>query len=67
VCPDALVNANHARINTLALGSRLATMHPVRNYIEAGGLMSYGAINTDGDASLGMNIAICLAMAGGND
>jgi len=42
VCPDALVNANHARINTLALGSRLATMHGVRDYIGAGGLMSYG-------------------------
>src|SRR6202030_686485 len=47
VCPDALVNANHARINTLALGSRLATMHGLREYIGAGGLMSYGAINTD--------------------
>jgi putative tryptophan/tyrosine transport system substrate-binding protein len=47
VCPDPLVNANHARINTLALGSRLATMHPVREYIGAGGLMSYGASTTD--------------------
>src|SRR2546425_32906 len=47
VCPDALVNANHARINTLALGSRLATMHPLRDYIGAGGLMSYGASTTD--------------------
>ena len=47
VCPDPLVNANHARINTLALGSRLATMHAVRDYIGAGGLMSYGASTTD--------------------
>ncbi|HJZ34159.1 MAG TPA: ABC transporter substrate-binding protein [Hyphomicrobiaceae bacterium] len=47
VCPDALVNANHARINTLALGSRLATMHAVRDYIGAGGLMSYGANSTN--------------------
>jgi putative ABC transport system substrate-binding protein len=47
VCPDSLVNANHARINTLALGSRLATMHPIRDYIGAGGLMSYGASTTD--------------------
>jgi putative ABC transport system substrate-binding protein len=47
VCPDALVNANHARINTLALGSRLATMHGVRDYIGAGGLMSYGPSTTD--------------------
>ncbi len=47
VCPDPLMNANHARINTLALGSRLATMHPVRDYIGEGGLMSYGASITD--------------------
>jgi putative ABC transport system substrate-binding protein len=32
-----------ARINTLALGGRLPTMHGVREYVEAGGLMSYGA------------------------
>ena len=45
VCPDPLVNANHARINTLALGARLPTMHPFRDYLGAGGLMSYGANN----------------------
>ncbi len=28
VCPDALVNANISRINTLALGAHLPTMHP---------------------------------------
>ena len=43
VCPDALVNANLVRINTLALGARLPTMHGIREYVEAGGLMSYGA------------------------
>jgi len=42
VCPDATINANHARINTLALGARLPTMHGVREYVEAGGLMAYG-------------------------
>jgi putative ABC transport system substrate-binding protein len=47
VCPDALVNANHARINTLALGERLPTMHPFRDYLGAGGLVSYGANNED--------------------
>ena len=47
VCPDPLVNANHARINTLALGARLPTMHPFRDYLGTGGLMSYGADNTD--------------------
>jgi len=37
------VSFNLARINTLALGGRLATMHGIREYVEAGGLMSYGA------------------------
>jgi len=31
------------RINTLALAARLPTLHDVREYVEAGGLMSYGA------------------------
>jgi putative ABC transport system substrate-binding protein len=43
VCPGALVNANHARINTLALGARLPTMHAVRDFVGAGGLLSYAA------------------------
>ena len=47
MCGDALVNANHARINTLALGARLPTIYPTRLYLEAGGLMSYGANNAD--------------------
>jgi putative ABC transport system substrate-binding protein len=42
VCADATINANHARINTLALGARLPTMHGVRDYVEVGGLMAYG-------------------------
>jgi len=47
VCPDPMINANHARINTLALGARLPTIHPFRDYLAAGGLMSYGANNAD--------------------
>ena len=42
VCADPLMNTNRVRINTLALGARLPTMHTVREYVEAGGLMSYG-------------------------
>jgi putative ABC transport system substrate-binding protein len=38
-----LVYASRVRINTLALGARLPTMHAAREYVEAGGLMSYGA------------------------
>ena len=39
---DPLVNANRARINALALAARLPTMHSQKEYVEAGGLMSYG-------------------------
>jgi putative ABC transport system substrate-binding protein len=42
VLADALLNANRIRINTLALGARLPTMHDFRELVEAGGLMSYG-------------------------
>jgi putative ABC transport system substrate-binding protein len=40
---DYLTNTNRIRINTLALGARLPTMHGQRDFVEAGGLMSYGA------------------------
>jgi putative ABC transport system substrate-binding protein len=42
VCSDALVNANRTRINIWALATRLPTIHGVREFVEAGGLMSYG-------------------------
>jgi putative ABC transport system substrate-binding protein len=42
VVADPFVNANRVRINTLALGWRLPTMHGFRELVEAGGLMSYG-------------------------
>jgi putative ABC transport system substrate-binding protein len=40
---DPLVNANRGPINTLALVARLPTMHSIKFFVEAGGLMSYGA------------------------
>jgi ABC-type uncharacterized transport system substrate-binding protein len=43
VCTDSLVSSNVVRINTLALDARLPTMHGIPEYVEAGGLMSYGA------------------------
>jgi putative ABC transport system substrate-binding protein len=42
VCPDPLMNTNRTGVNILAVGVRLPTMHGVREYVEAGGLMSYG-------------------------
>jgi putative ABC transport system substrate-binding protein len=43
VCTDPLVNTHRIRINTFALAARLPTMHANREFIEAGGLISYGA------------------------
>ena len=42
VCADPLVNTNRTRINILAVGARLLTIYDFREYVEAGGLMSYG-------------------------
>jgi putative ABC transport system substrate-binding protein len=42
VCTDPLINSNRVRINTVALAARLPTMHGIREYVEIGGLMSYG-------------------------
>ena len=41
-CADALISANAARINALALAARLPTMFYAREYLEGGGFMSYG-------------------------
>jgi putative ABC transport system substrate-binding protein len=40
---EPLVNTNRVQINTLALAARLPTLHGQKPYVEAGGLMSYGA------------------------
>ncbi len=42
ICSDALVNTNRIRIGTLAAAAHLPTISGVREYVEAGGLMSYG-------------------------
>ena len=42
ILPDPLLFTHRLRINTLALGARLPTMHLLREYVEASGLMSYG-------------------------
>ena len=47
VCGDPLVVANRIRINILALGARLPAMYSSREYVEGGGLMSYGPNTAD--------------------
>jgi putative ABC transport system substrate-binding protein len=48
VVGDALVITHRVRINTLALIARLPTIYVIREYVEAGGLMSYGPNLADG-------------------
>jgi putative ABC transport system substrate-binding protein len=40
--PDLLIVANRARVNILALVARLPTIYNSREYVEEGGLVSYG-------------------------
>ena len=47
VLPNAVTNANRARIVSLAAGHRLPGMYPYSEYVEAGGLMSYGPNYSD--------------------
>jgi putative ABC transport system substrate-binding protein len=42
-----LANANRVRINALAQGARLPTMHGFREYVDAGGMVSYGPNTAD--------------------
>ena len=42
VSPEPLMFTNRLRINILAAAARLPTMYGLREYVEAGGLMSYG-------------------------
>jgi putative ABC transport system substrate-binding protein len=43
VFSEPLLNANRVKINTLALGARIPTIFSFREFVDAGGLMSYGA------------------------
>jgi putative ABC transport system substrate-binding protein len=40
---DPLLITNGVRVKTLAVSARLPTIYGQRDYVEAGGLMSYGA------------------------
>jgi putative tryptophan/tyrosine transport system substrate-binding protein len=43
VVGDTLMNSNRVRIITLAMDARLPTIYVAREYVDAGGLISYGA------------------------
>ena len=43
VVGDTLMNSNRVCISTLAMNARLPTIYVAREYVEAGGLISYGA------------------------
>jgi putative tryptophan/tyrosine transport system substrate-binding protein len=42
VCSDPLISSNRVRIDILAIGEKLPTMNSFREYVQAGGLISYG-------------------------
>ena len=42
VCPEPLMHGNRIRTNTLAIAARLPTVYVQRDYVDSGGLMSYG-------------------------
>jgi len=44
---NPLANTNRVLINDLALGARMPTVHGFRQYVETGGLISYGPSTTE--------------------
>jgi putative ABC transport system substrate-binding protein len=42
VCTDPLISTNRVHINILAIAERLPTMNSFREYVQSGGLISYG-------------------------
>jgi putative tryptophan/tyrosine transport system substrate-binding protein len=47
VCTDGLLAAERVRINNVALAARLPTMLAIRDFVQSGGLMSYGPSYSD--------------------
>jgi ABC-type uncharacterized transport system substrate-binding protein len=54
VGPSALINARRVQITTLAAYHRVSAIYTLREFIEVGGLMSYGASITDAQRQAGI-------------
>jgi ABC-type uncharacterized transport system substrate-binding protein len=54
VSPDAFLSSSHVQIATLAARGRIAAAYPNRDFIAAGGLMSYGTNIPDGYRQVGV-------------
>ena len=54
VAPDPLFLARRVQLVLLAASNKIPTTYGVRNYVEAGGLVSYGASFTDAVRQVGV-------------
>ena len=54
VAPAALFQTRRAQLSTLAVLNRLPTIYPGREFIDVGGLMSYGASLTEQSRQVGL-------------
>ncbi len=52
--PDAYLNTRRVQLATLAARHALPTAYPLRDYVEAGGLMSYGTSLADAQRQVGI-------------
>jgi putative tryptophan/tyrosine transport system substrate-binding protein len=52
--PDAYLNTRRVQLATLAARHALPTVYPLRDYVEAGGLMSYGTSLADAQRQVGI-------------
>ena len=60
IYPDPIANAERRQIAEFALKHRLPSMHAFREYVDAGGLMSYGANSADMFTVMAEQVALIL-------